>query len=264
VPPETETPEDTETPTTTATPTPTATQTPEPAEETIDFLAFCFDSGQTERRVIVFSDIAENEAGEPVAAEYDEGGSGPAPVSVVHQAGGGLYEVSGSPGEIEAGEGTEVTGARSASEPCAAGQTELRFTANELSDGAAKAFPDNADVDTPTPTEAPTATPDTPTPDAPTPTPTEAPTATATPDAPTDTPTPDAPTDTPTPDAPTDTPTPDAPTPTPDDGGAGNAADDDAAALETMSRSPLFPVPFVAVMGLSTVVLASSRLRADE
>ncbi|QLH81861.1 integrin alpha [Halosimplex pelagicum] len=205
-PPGTDTPDDGEAPDDTETPTPTATptQTPEPAEETIGFLAFCFDSDQTERRVIIFSDIAENDAGEPVAAEYDEGGSGPAPVSVVHQAGGALYEVSGSPGEIEAGEGSEVTGARSASEPCAAGQTDLRFTAGELDDGAAKAFPDNADVDTPTPTA------------------------------------------------------------TPDDSGAGNAPAGDATALETMSRSPLFPVPFFAMMGLSMVVLASNKLRTDE
>lgn len=211
VPPETETPDDTETPTPTATETPTPTQTPEPAEETIDFVAFCFDSDQTERRVIIFSDIAENDAGEPVAAEYDEGGSGPAPVSVVHQAGGALYEVSGSPGAIEAGEGSEVTGARSASEPCAAGQTDLRFTAGELSDGAAKAFPDNADVETPTPTETPTATPD-----------------------------------------------------DDGDGGAGNAAAGDASALETMSQSPLFPVPVFAMMGLSMVVLARNKLRTEE
>ena len=195
----------TETPTPTATATPTAT--PESAGETIDFVAFCFPSDQTERRVIVFSDIAENDAGDPVAAEYDEGGSGPAPVSVVHQAGGGLYEVAGSPGEIEAGVGSEVTGERSASEPCPAGQTDLRFTASELTDGAAKAFPDNADVDTPTPTATPTATPG---------------------------------------------------------GGAGNAPAGDATALETMSRSPLFPVPFVALMGLSAVVLASNKLRTKE
>jgi len=189
----------TPTPTATPTPTPTATPTPEPAGETIDFAAFCFPSDQTERRVIVFSDVTENDAGEPVAAEYDEGGSGPAPVSVVHQAGGGLYEVSGSPGEIEAGQGSDVTGARSASEPCAAGQTDLRFTAGELDDGAAKAFPDNADVDTPTPA-----------------------------------------------------------------GGAGNAPAGDATALETMSRSPLFPVPLFAMMGLSMVVLASNKLRTEE
>ncbi len=229
--PETET--DTVTETDTATDTATATETPtqttqapgaEPEEGAIDFVALCFDSDQTDRRVIIVNNVEDNAEGDPVTVNYREGGPGMGPESVVHGTDTGLYEQSGSPGVIEAGEGTDVSGDRSASSPCAPGQTQLRFAQSELDRGSIKAYPDDADTGEGEETETPTETPEDDGDDEDTETPTE---------------------------------TPD------DDGDAGNAPAADQTALETLSTSPLFPAPFVGLMGLSLAVLATTRTRED-